>query len=254
MNKNNQQWIKCYRESSQSKLKVFCFPFAGGSASAYRLWKDYLSEEIDVYAIQLPGREERISDPLLTDLKASVKEIADEILPLLDKDFVFFGHSMGAVMALELAHILEQQNKIPRQVIVSARCSPLLVDPETQIHQLSDKGFVQAIRDYNGTSEIVLQNKELMAMFLPILRADFSMSETYQYSQTKPLSCPLTAICGIEEKELEEHHITGWQAVTTGAFTTKMFAGGHFFIKDEIEVVLPYLNNVLNDLINKNVA
>ncbi len=254
MNKPKQQWIKCYRENRQSKIKVFCFPFAGGSASAYRLWKDYLPEEVDVYAVQLPGREERISDPLITDLKASVEKMASEILPLLDKDFVFFGHSMGAVMALELAQTLEQQNKIPAQVIVSARCSPLLTDPETQIHQLSDKDFVQAIRDYNGTSEIVLQNKELMAMFLPILRADFEMSETYQYSHAKPLSCPLTAICGVEEKELEERHISGWKAVTTGPFATKMFSGGHFFIKDEIEALSLYLNQLLSGLINKNVA
>lgn len=248
MNNAKQSWIKCYRKSENPKLKIFCFPFAGGSASAYKKWPDHLADDIDVYAIQLPGREERIREQLYFDLKLCVKEIYQKILPFLDGEFAFFGHSMGAVMAYELASCLQENNQlIPLNLIVSARCAPHIQDPEFKIHDLADNQFLEAIRKYNGTSEVILQNKDLMAMFLPILRADFSMSETYEYSYTLPLRCPVTAICGVEESDLNESHINDWENTTQSDFNMKMFPGGHFFIKDKVEMVLHYLNDRLKE-------
>lgn len=234
--------------AKQPAARLFCFPYAGGGASIYRQWASKLPAWIEVCALQLPGRENRMSEPGYTDVKNAVEEVADTIHTLLDKPFYLFGHSMGSVISFELARFLKRHNLLePQRLFISAKRGPQVPrrDTNEDIHALPDREFLAGIKKLGGTPDEVLQNEELMELFLPMLRADFTLLETYKYVPAPPLACPISAYCGTGDKEVNKEEMLGWQEQTTGTFKLTMIPGNHFFIHGQQDLLLKYISQEL---------
>lgn len=180
-------WIIHQRPNQEARLHLFCFPYGGASAQAYYCWKDVLPTEVALSSIQLPGRGARLREPPMTRLVLLVQELARAIRPYLNKPFAFFGHSLGAVIAFELARELRKTSgHLPSGCFVSARRAPQIPASGPPIHQLPDEAFLKEIERYSGTPREILADTELMELLLPALRADFECLETYQYQQEPP--------------------------------------------------------------------
>jgi medium-chain acyl-[acyl-carrier-protein] hydrolase len=210
---------------------LFCFPYAGGGSSAFHAWQAGLPPDVEVCLVQLPGREARLREPLFTRLDPLVQALAQSLRSWLNVPFAFFGHSMGALISFELAYRMALQNEPgPIHLFVSGRNAPQVPDPNAPIHQLPEARFIEELRHYNGTPETILQNAELMQLFIPILRADFAIIETYVYTPRAPLNCPLSVFGGLQDHLCDQAGLAAWREQTRGVFRVRMFPGGHFFL------------------------
>ena len=225
-------WIICHKPNPSAHVRLFCFAYAGGGASVYRAWADKLPSHIEVCAIQLPGRERRLREAPFTRLVPLVKTLAEVMRPYLNMPFVFFGHSLGSLISFELIRELRrQQAPTPLHFFASGRRAPQMPQRTTVMHDLPEDRFIEELRDYNGTPEAVLQHQELMELFLPILRADFAVNETYVYTPQTPLDCPLTAFGGWQDATVKHYEVAAWQEQTRAQFKLHMLPGGHFFLQ-----------------------
>jgi medium-chain acyl-[acyl-carrier-protein] hydrolase len=240
-------WITCLKSNPHALFRLFCFPYAGGAASAFYTWPDGLPREVQVCPVQLPGRESRLEEPPFTRLSPLVQALARAIRPYLDVPFAFFGHSLGALISFELARRLEPT---PRHLFVSGRRAPQIPDRASPIHQLPEIEFVEEIRRLNGTPEGVLQSAELRQLFLPLLRADFAVHETYVYAAGVPLDCPITAFGGRQDSSVSREALGAWRAQTRRSFTLHMLPGDHFFPHSSRALLLRTLSQELTRLLN----
>jgi medium-chain acyl-[acyl-carrier-protein] hydrolase len=228
-----------------AKLRLFCFPYSGGGAASFRGWADAMPS-LEVCCVQPPGRETRMREPPLLRLEPLVAELLPALRPLLDRPFAFFGHSLGSFIAFETARALRREGApLPRHLFTSGCPSPQTHPVTEPIHDLPDADLVNALRRYQGTPEEVLQNDELMRLLLPILRADFSIYESYRLAAEPPLDLPITTLGGLEDDHANREQLEGWRAHTTGAFVLRMFPGGHFFVHS---MRTKLLGTVLQDL------
>lgn len=229
-------WVFHANPQSNADLRLFCLPYAGGGASLYRSWGRTLSPNIDVCPIQLPGRENRGLEAPISDLKEVVQTLAKLLLPLLNKPFALFGHSMGALLCYELAQEVNKlYNMSPEHLFVSGCTAPHLRGKERAVHLLPEEEFIKELRSLNGTPEELLQNDELMNILLPRLRADFSICETY--TSDIPLNCPVSVFGGMKDFGVDKAGLEGWKARVNGEFKLRMFEGDHFFIHEEHEAI-----------------
>lgn len=223
-------WITCPRPSPQARLRLFCFPYAGGGASVFRTWSDDLPS-IEVCPVQLPGRETRLREPPFTRLEPLVEAVLQALRPYITMPFAFFGHSLGALISFELARTLARQNAPgPVRLFVSGRWAPQVQKANSSIHRLPEPEFMAELGRLSGTPAEVLQNAELMELFLPVLRADFEVNETYVYTAGEPLDCPVSAFGGLQDSVTSRDELAAWREQTSGAFVLRMFPGGHFFL------------------------
>lgn len=228
---NSTAWIITPKKSHKAKFRLFCFPYSGGAASVYYPWANMFPDLIEVCTVQYPGHGTRISEKLCYQLNELIKLALPAFLPYLDMPFGFFGHSMGALVSYELAHALvNSYNPAPAYLFVSGHNAPHLPDLESPIHDLPETEFVEKLRVLNGTPEDVLQNVELKEIILPILRADFTLCETYLYQPTPPLNCPICACGGLQDHYLDKNGLDAWRMHTTASFTARMFPGDHFYL------------------------
>ncbi len=226
---HDDRWVRRPKPNAQARLRLFCFPYAGGAASVFRGWPEHLAPDIELFPIQLPGRENRIGEPLFRRLDLLVTRLTEVLLPFMDRPFAFYGHSMGTLIAFELARELRRrQCSGPICLLVSGRCAPHIPDPELPLHRLADDEFREGLRCYNGTHEAVLNNSELMELFVPLLRADFELCETYEYKDEAPLECPISAFAGIDEPCRDM--LGEWRKQTVSDFDSELFSGDHFFL------------------------
>jgi medium-chain acyl-[acyl-carrier-protein] hydrolase len=234
----------------QPRVRLFCFPHAGVGASVYRLWPKGFSDEVEVCAIQAPGREYRLREPPLASLPDLVAALLPAIEPLLDLPFAFFGHSLGAVFAVEVARALnERGNSRPGHLFVSARRPPHLPDPQAPLHALPDEDFVAEInRRYGGIPPEVLRERELMALLLPSLRADMTALETHRPPERPPLPVPISVFGGADDRITPREHLDAWRGETSGAFRVRVFPGGHFYLVDRRAELLADLAQTLAPL------
>jgi len=220
-------------------MRMFCFHHAGGGASTYRGWGSSLLSDVEVCPVQTPGRENRLREPPYLNLKPLIPVLADALKPYMDLPFVFFGHSLGSLAAFELARELRRRGWAqPLHVFVSGRCSPELAPREEVIHNLPDAEFLEKIREMNGTPEEVLQHEELMKLLLPILRADFTVHETYEYTEEEPFDAGISAFGGLGDVDIHREDLEGWKKQTRGRFRLRMLPGDHFFINGSRDLVL----------------
>ncbi|HET9211075.1 MAG TPA: thioesterase II family protein [Thermoanaerobaculia bacterium] len=234
-----ERWLAYRDVNPRAKMRMFCFPYAGGGASVYRGWGASLPNDLEVCPVQLPGRESRLREPAFTDLETMVPAVADALDPYLNLPFVLFGHSMGAAIVFELARELRRRGRPePLHLFVSGRRAPHLPAREEPIHALPEAEFLVKLRELNGTPEEVLQHEELMKLLLPILRADFGVNEKYELTPEEPLQAGISAFGGIGDEDVTREDVEGWKEHTTGRFRARMFPGDHFFIHANKDLVL----------------
>ncbi len=228
-------WIIFPKPNPSARLRLFCFPYAGGGASLFRAWADALPAQIEICAIQPPGREGRFSEALFTDLPPLVAALDAAIAPFLGPlPFAFFGHSLGAITSFELTRTLRQRNgPLPAYLFVSAHRAPQLPDRHPPFHTLPEAQFVQELRRLNGIPSDVADNADLMEVMVPLLRADVGMAETYAYHDQPPLPCAISAFGGVLDADVTRDDIAAWGAQTTATFLPRMLPGDHFFIAQQ---------------------
>lgn len=224
-----EHWISFRRESPEARLRLFCLPYAGGGASAYRRWQSLLPPTVEVCPVQPPGRENRIREPPLTNTGTLIDALDAALRPMLDRPFALFGYSMGATIAFEWAHHLRQACGVePGILMVAARAAPQVPRTWPAMYQLPDAELKDRLQELEGTPPEVLDNEELMDLLLPLLRADFEMHDTYQPAEREPLACPVFAYGALEDGDVPEEHIRAWEEVTTGEFRIHLLPGDHF--------------------------
>lgn len=219
-------------EGLKKKRKLVCFPYAGGSASFYTSWMKKFAPDIEVCAVQLPGREELFRERSYLSMQTAVSHIAELLRKHVDEHTVFFGHSMGAKIAYETALSLEKEGKPIKCLIASGSGAPSL-PPSRIVHNLPDEEIVKELRRLAGTPGELMENEDLLKYFLPMIRADFTMDETYRPKKKKEeLSCSLCVFGGDEDEDAGEEILSGWEEYTRGEFKLKMFRGNHFYLKE----------------------
>ena len=229
-----------------ARLRLVCFPYSGGGAASFRGWADAMPS-LEVLAVQAPGRETRMREPPFTRIDPLVAEITVALRPLVDRPYAFFGHSVGSFVAFETARALRRAGlPLPRHLVLSGCPAPDAHRVDQPVHDLSEQHLVAALRRYRGTPDEVLANDELMALLLPLLRADFAVYETYAAREEPPLDVPVTVLGGLEDDHATREQIEGWRAHTTRAFALRMLPGGHFFVHTARTQVL---GAMLSDLV-----
>lgn len=226
------KWTSITAPNPGAAMRLFCFPYAGAGASAFRDWPRYLPRSIELVAIQPPGRENRFSEPRLNRIEDYVQAVRSAVLALADKPFFFFGHSLGALAAFELTRLLQAAGgAAPFHLVVSGMQAPPQPRRREPLHGLADAEFLQRIGQYNGTPRELLQDAELMQLYLPLLRDDFTICETYVWRASAPLACPLTALGGSDDAEVALEDLRAWAGLAGSGYDEHVFDGDHFFIQ-----------------------
>ena len=237
-------WLPYLRPRPAARLTLFCFHHAGGAASAFRGFHEGLPD-VEVAAVQLPGREARMREALVEDMTRIVPRVADALAGSMTRPFALFGHSMGALVAFELCRELRRRKApAPVHLFASAAPAPHILDTDGT-HLRSEAGLIERLRELGGVSEAVLAERELMAMVLPIFRADAAMTETRVYTEEAPLDVPITALCGTEDEKSKRADLEGWQQHTRGPFALHMVPGGHMFLQTARAEVLARIAQAL---------
>lgn len=226
------RWIVNLRPSSQASVRLVCCPYAGAGAHIFWNWARRLPSWIEVLAVELPGRGLRWREPTECRLAPIVSSLAVAMNRWLDRPFALFGHSMGSLVAFELARQLRRdERRGPFRLFVSARAAPHCALGEPSIHGLADGAFLAAIDRYQGWQAEVRQDEELVASLLPMLRADFEVCETYEWHDERPIECAVNAFYGSDDVDVSPDDVRAWADVTSGPFSMTRFSGGHFFLR-----------------------
>jgi medium-chain acyl-[acyl-carrier-protein] hydrolase len=226
-------WFVRVQATSRPLLRLFCIPYAGVGASAYHRWRGAFAPDIEVLALQAPGRESRLREAALTRIEPLLTAAAAAIRPYLDVPFAVFGHSLGALVAFELVRLLRaSEGREPVHLFVSGRRAPHLPPRHPPIADLPDPEFIVELgRRYGGIPAAVMSEPELLALLLPGLKADMGLFEAYRYELREPLGCPISAFGGALDAESSPADLEQWREQTTGAFSVRTFQGGHFFVQ-----------------------
>ena len=243
-------WFHCAKPDPNARLRLFCFPYAGGGALIYRGWENYLPPGVEMFAVQLPGRGKRFREPALERMDSLMTAVLEAMQPFLDRPIVLFGHSVGAIVSFEMAHRLTDSLGVHvGHLFVSGARGPQLPRIRRDIHDLSEEDFITELKTLNGTPPEILENPELMRMFSATLRADFAVAETYQVGNKLPLNCPITVFGGLEDDMAVREDLEAWKVHTTNSFELRQLPGDHFFIHSSNSLILQILSRELTKLI-----
>lgn len=238
---DDELWCRRYRPTRTAAARLVCLPHAGGSAPFFLPVAAALSPEVDVVAIQYPGRQDRRAEPPIDDMAV----LADRVHGILRRQpelpLTLFGHSLGALLAFEVARRLEQDGHGPARVYASGRRGPSTYRNET-VHLRDDAGILDELRKMNGTASSLLGDDELMRAALPSLRADYKAAETYSCPPEITVNCPVTVLTGDNDPKTTVDEANAWAIHTTGAFDLRVFAGGHFFLTDHADEIIQMLD------------
>src|SRR4051812_16293843 len=225
-------------ERPEASTRLICFPHAGGSAAIYRPWSSRLAASTEVLAVQPPGRGPLEADPPCDGVPGLVARVAPEVAVLADKPVALFGHSMGALLAFEVARCLRRVHGVtPLCLLASGFPAPHLHRPTTTIHELPSPRFWDEIRQLGGTPRAVLANDELRRVVEPALRADFGALERYAYADEPPLDCPIVAYRGRDDATVTHERLAAWREQTTAEFCIADLPGDHFSLLQDREVM-----------------
>jgi medium-chain acyl-[acyl-carrier-protein] hydrolase len=238
-------WFSNLRPNPEARLRLFCFPYGGGNATVFQRWPEKLPSDIEIWALNLPGRGRRLVEPAYVTLAPLVEAMTEALLPLLNKAFVFFGHSMGALIAFETVRQLRRlSSRLPERVFIGACFAPHLPDPHP-IHHLPEDEFIQELRNLNGIPEEVLQNRELLELVLPSLRADFAVTETYVARDEVAIPCPISVFGGWRDPLTTRESLEAWRRHTTAQFSLRMLPGDHFFLSSQRQLLVGLISEEL---------
>jgi medium-chain acyl-[acyl-carrier-protein] hydrolase len=243
-------WFDFHKLRAKAHLRLFCFPYAGGSASTYKRWADLLPPQIEVAPVQLPGRGQRISEPPRQQLEPLLYEIVQALEPWLDVPYALFGHSMGGMIAFEFARrMVIERGPTPVHVTISGRSGKCCGSQIASSALDDDADILRRVRDLKGATDELLDNPEALALFLPIFRADFGLLRASHTLEGPKLSCPVRAIGGLRDPHVTREGLEYWATQTTGPFALSMVCGDHFFIhsaeSDVLEIVRRDLSQIL---------
>lgn len=239
-------WIVRSPCTAVPRIRLFCFPYAGGGTLTYRSWAKALPEDVELCAVQLPGRERRLGDPLVRSTSRMIDLLASALRRHIDRPFAFFGHSMGAVLAYEAARrLLADTGHEPRPLVVSGHRPPHLASHKPPLHGLPDEAFIAGVKALNGTPPEIFAHADLLQLILPMLRADFELIETYAELPGPRLSCPVIALGGDADTDVPIADIASWQSVTRGSFKSIVIPGDHFYVNTARDKLLEILLNEL---------
>lgn len=249
---NTNSWLSFYKPKPQARLRLFCFPHAGGGASSYRLWSNALPPEVDVCPVQFPARENRVMDPPFDELDVLLESLTTALMPHLDMPFAFFGHSFGALISFEFIRHLRREHGIqPVHFCLSGYQAPPITNKLPPISHLPDAEFIAGLREFDSTPEAVFEHEELMELLLPALRADFEIYEKYEYFSEDKLDCPISAFGGRKDPLVFEEDLQCWQNHTNSSFAVRMFPGDHFFLHNSDRAsLLEAVSDVLRQYYN----
>lgn len=231
--------------SKKPKVQLICFPYAGSGASLFYPWLNFLSNDFEVWAFQAPGHEELMDQALISDLEEMKRYILHKIIPIIRPPFILFGHSLGAVLAYEVAKELQYRNLIPELLVVSGRQPPHLKSKMHLISHLNNEDFIKEVFGLNGTPSELMTSKDFLEMATPILRADFKLAENYQIEITEKIKCPVRVLGSTMDKWIDTQEIDEWSKTTEKSCETYIFEGDHFHLKQNSKLVTDYLNALL---------
>jgi len=223
-------------------MRLFCFPHAGGSATAYRTWAKSIAADVEVCAVALPGRGARSREAPVRRLSDLVGELVPRILERADRPYAFFGHSLGGLIAFELARALEPAGLAGcSKVIVSASPAPDQPRPSRVLSELSDEELLRWLQRTGGVPRPIVESREALAAFLPAFRADLGLIETYQIGEARALRVPLAVMGGASDTLVTRTVLSSWKRWTTGMFSLRLFSGGHFYMGESLEAPLAFV-------------
>lgn len=240
------------RVNPDAALRLFCLPYAGGSSTIFYRWSEYVSPAIEVCSVQLPGREGRLTMPPYTSMRPLVQAVRNTLLPFMDRPYLLFGHSLGALIAFELARDLRACGAPrPLSLLVSAASAPHVARASDRLHTLPDGELIRQLSLLQGTRQEILQHPEIMQLLLPTIRADLQVFETYTYKAGPPLSCPLAVFGGINDERVSHSDLENWRRHTSTAFSLAMFPGDHFFIHSACRLLVERIGVHLKSVLDK---
>ena len=233
-------WFVCPQARQEAKIRVFLFPYAGGSPATFFKWAFEFPGNLEAQIAHYPGRGSRRNEIPINQIIVLAERLSQAIQPLLDKPFAFFGHSLGGLVAFELTRQLRQQNlPQPEILFISACGAPHLLSPYPPIHKLPDAEFLDEVRRLNGIPAEVLQFPEAIKFLLPVLRADFEAIENYRFNSNEHrFTSPIFAFGGLADPIVSREFLEGWAFHTIARFDSLYFPGDHFFINNAKEAVL----------------
>lgn len=229
--------------TSSATVRLFCFPYAGSGPSIFNAWPAGLRHSVEAFGIVYPGHEARLAERPLRDLGAIAASLVDDILPLLDRPYAFFGHSMGAYVAFELARRLPARGTRPDHVFLSGAGAPHL-PPPCVLHDLPGAAFLRELIRLDGFPPEILRSAELVRHVLPVLRADFTACETYAVPPTL-VDFPITAFAGRGDARADVARVEAWDRFAGVSFDREVFDGGHFFVRDHRPAMVTSINRRL---------
>ncbi|MGW7410977.1 thioesterase II family protein [Streptomyces sp. NPDC054863] len=239
--------LRCYVPRPRARVRLYCFPHAGGSASVFRGWAELLPEWVELTAVQYPGRQDRYGDPL----PASLPELAEEILDGIGADFdlttAFLGHSMGAVVAFEAARLLRPRFPSPLAMLfASGSKAPAVRRPKgLTFEEDGIRGYLDAL---GGAGAQALTDPELWRIAYPVICGDLRLAETYHYRAGAPLACPLVAVGGDQDPAVTPEDIALWKDCTMSGADIHVLPGGHFYFEESLPELAALLTRKLNEL------
>lgn len=246
---NADRTFKFFNSSSDNKIRLFVFPFVGGRASLFRNWEDYLSKQVEICCLQLPGREERYYEKPYVHINECLQELSENFQKFIELPYVFFGHSMGSLFCYEISRFLESMNvPLPLHVFLSGARPPRKFIMDSCISQLNDDDLVDELKKYNGIPEDILNEKDYIKIFLPIIRADLLIMESYNFNNNYRFSMPLTVFGGESDSAVDCKELKEWNDFTRAYCRIFILPGDHFFIFSEKIKILSEINRELRYL------
>ncbi len=244
---NLSTWLTCYLPRPDARIRLICFPHGGGGPQSYRQWPDLFGEDVEVFAVHLPGRGSRLREPPLPDMQLICAEIVKSMARHSDKPCAFFGHSVGALIAYETARKMEEQGmSLPFLLFLSAHPAPHFIERHQQMHRFGDEQLLDLVNSFGLIPGDGLARDELAELLLPSLRADFSAAERYELPAQSRIPIPMMVLGGSDDEMVSEEELYGWKEYSSGSFSVKLYAGGHFYYLDHLQEILAEMRRVMD--------
>lgn len=250
---NGGDWVRRFHPAPDAKARLVCLPHAGGSANYFFPVSRALASRMDVLCVQYPGRQDRRREPCVGTIEEMADRIVEVLRPWADRPLAFFGHSMGAIIAFEVALRLQACGITPAVMFLSGRRSPSTFRLETN-HLLPDKDLVQELRGMQGTDASLLDDDDIVDMILPSLRSDYRAVETYDNRDAGAVNCPIVVCNGDKDAMVTAAEAQAWENHTTAGFDLRTFPGGHFYLSDHAAALIALIAERVNAAVRKPAA
>lgn len=247
------KWFHINNSVEEAGLRLFCFPYAGAGASLFSSWRSYLPDNVELYALQMPGRENRFSEQHCTDMQYLVDHLIEEMQAMSDLPFIIYGHSMGALIAYELTKQLSsKQLKLPSHLLVAGKMAPHFDDGLHQIHQLEDQQFISELHHRYGGLDDVINEPELLELIIPILKSDIQLIEQYTPEVNQLINVPISAIVGCQDQSVNKQGISAWRELSALDYSCDEVPGGHFFVKESFSILINRIINIIRPYLDSH--